>query len=192
MLIFLMDGNIENIAAHFAMGYAPILFRYYNLGIGLCQLKGARRGVLGYSGASEIARCEGDMLDTDGRAGWRRPLEQGLDLSAMAVPLYWAEGGQVVRVCGSRISLEDVITWYRMGCTAEMICEDYPWLELGDIYTVIAYYLRNKERVHAYFLASYERTEELWDSMRAEGMISDESWQAWCEERHDRLQWAKG
>ena len=126
------------------------------------------------------------------RPGNSRPLERGLDLAAMAVPLYWAEGGQVLRVCGSRISLEDIITWYRMGCTAEMICEDYPWLELGDIYMVIAYYLRNKEKVHAYFLESYERTEGLWDSMRAEGMVSDESWQAWCEERHDRLQWAKG
>ena len=132
------------------------------------------------------------MLDTDGRAGWRRPLETELDLSPQGVPLYWAEGGQVVRVCGSRISLEDIITWYRMGYTAEMIWEDYPSLELGDIYMVIAFYLRNKKEVHAHFLESYERTEALWDSMRAEGMVSDESWQAWCEERHDRLQWAKG
>ena len=132
------------------------------------------------------------MLDTDGRAGWRRPLETELDLSPQGVPLYWVEGGQVLRVCGSRISLEDIITWYRMGYTAEMIGEDYPWLELGDIYMVIAYYLRNKERVHAYFLESYERTEELWDSMRAEGMVSDESWQSWCDDRPDRLQWAKG
>ena len=132
------------------------------------------------------------MLDVDAQSGCSGPLERGLDLAAMAVPLYWVEGGQVARVCGSRISLEDIITWYRMGCTAEMICEDYPSLELGDIYMVIAYYLRNKERVHAYFLESYERTEKLWDSMRAEGMVSDESWQAWCDDRPDRLQWAKG
>lgn len=73
-----------------------------------------------------------------------------------------------------------------------MIGEDYPWLELGDIYIVIAYYLRNKEKVHAYFLQSYERTEKLWDSMREEGMISDESSQAWCDDRPDRLQRAQG
>ena len=101
------------------------------------------------------------MLDTDAQSGWRRPLEKGLDSSAMAVPLYWAEGGQVVRVCGSRISLEDIITWYKMGCTAEMICEDYPRLELGDIYMAIAYYLRNKETIDAHFIESHERTTKL-------------------------------
>ena len=64
----LTDENIENIgghqgiAAHFVMGYAPILFRYYNLGIGLCQLKGTRRGALGYSGAVEIAALRGGYV----------------------------------------------------------------------------------------------------------------------------------
>ncbi len=43
---FLTDENIENIgghqgiAAHFAMGYATILFGYYNQVRGLCQLIG--------------------------------------------------------------------------------------------------------------------------------------------------------
>ena len=132
------------------------------------------------------------MMETKTQPNLNRPLEAGLDLSPMAAPLYWAEGGQVLRVCGSRISLEVIIRCYRMGYTAEMIGEDYPWLELADIYLVIGYYLRNKESVHAYFLEAYERTEELWALMRAEGMVSDESWQAWCDDRPDRLQWAKG
>ena len=37
---FLTDEIIENIAAHFVMGYAPILFGYYNQVSGLCQLMG--------------------------------------------------------------------------------------------------------------------------------------------------------
>ena len=132
------------------------------------------------------------MTETSTQPDWRRPLETELDLSPMPPPLYWAEGGQALRVCGSRISLEHIIRCYRMGYTAEMIGEDYPWLELADIYLVIGYYLRNKERVHAYFLECNERTEALWDLMRAEGMINDESWQAWCDDRPDRLKWAKG
>ena len=183
------------------MGYAPILFGYYNQVSGLCQLMGgyltlalpykgdgitgmgSGAGGIGYNGAARLPRCEGDMLVTDGRADWRRPLEQGLDLSAMAVPLYWAEGGQVARVCGSRISLEDVITWYRMGCTAEMICEDYPWLELGDIYMVIAYYLRNKKEVHAHLRETSERADAGWADMAANGVVSAESYKAYCESR---------
>jgi len=132
------------------------------------------------------------MPDTDEQTDQPRPLATELDLSPQQAPLYWAEGGEVVRVRGSRISLEHIIGRYRTGCTAEMIGEDYPWLELGDIYMVIAYYLRNKEKVHTYFLESYERTEGLWDSMRAEGMVSDESWQAWCDDRPDRLRRAQG
>ena len=144
---------------------------------------GGVTGIIGYNGAANLPRCEGDMLDTDGRAGCSGPLARGLDLSAMAVPLYWAEGGQVVRVCGSRISLEDVITWYRMGCTAEMICEDYPWLELGDIYLVIGFYLRNKKEVHAHLRETSERADAGWAKMAANGVVSAESYKAYCESR---------
>ena len=34
--------------------------------------------------------------------------------------------------------------------TAEEIVQQYPTLDLADIYTVIAYYLRNREDVDAY------------------------------------------
>ena len=132
------------------------------------------------------------MPDTDEQTDQRRPVATELDLSPQQAPLYWAEGGEVVRVRGSRISLEHIIGRYRTGCTAEMICDDYPWLELGDIYMVIAYYLRNKEMVHAYLLESYERAEKLCDLLREKGMISDESWQAWCDDRPDRLRRAQG
>ena len=81
------------------------------------------------------------MLDRDGRAGCSGPLERGLDLSDMAVPLYWAEGGQVVRVCGSRISLDNIIARYRRGYTPQMIADSYPSVELADIHLLISYYL---------------------------------------------------
>ena len=58
------------------------------------------------------------MADMDGRADYRRPLETELDLSPMAVPLYWAEGGQVLRVCGTRVALDHIVACYRRGYTA--------------------------------------------------------------------------
>ena len=123
------------------------------------------------------------MIETSTQPDWRRPLETELDLSPQAVPLHWAEGGQVVRVCGSRISLEVILTYYRMGYTAEMIAETYPWLSLADIYLVIAFYLRNKKAVHAHLRKSHARADAEWAAMAAEGITSEESYQAYCEYR---------
>lgn len=50
----------------------------------------------------------------------------------------------------SRVSLESVVHHYKLGATAEQIAESFPSLELGDVYTVIAYYLANRESVEAY------------------------------------------
>ena len=123
------------------------------------------------------------MIETSTQPDWRRPLETELDLSPMPVPLYWAEGGQALRVCGSRISLEVILTYYRMGYTAEMIAETYPWLSLADIYLVIAFYLRNKKAVHAHLRKSHARADVEWAAMAAEGITSEESYQAYCEYR---------
>lgn len=123
------------------------------------------------------------MIETSMQPDWRRPLETELDLSPQAVPLYWAEGGQALRVCGSRISLEVILTYYRMGYTAEMIAETYPWLSLADIYLVIAFYLRNKKAVHAHLRKSHARADVEWAAMAAEGITSEESYQAYCEYR---------
>ena len=126
------------------------------------------------------------MTDTNSQPNYSRPLEKELDLSPIPVPLYWAEGGQVVRVNGSRISLEDIITWYKVGYTAEMIGKSYPWLELSDIYLVIAFYLRNKKDVHAHLRETSERADAGWAEMAANGVVSQEGYKAYCESRaHD-------
>ena len=125
----------------------------------------------------------GSMTQTKAQPDWRRPLETSLDLSAMPVPLRWAEGGQVVRLNNSRISLEDIITYYRMGYTAEMIGDTYPWIELADIYLVIAFYLRNKKVIHAHLRESYEQADEEWAEMLAQGITSESSYRAYCESR---------
>ena len=128
----------------------------------------------------------------DARPGNSRPLERGLDFSAMAVPLYWAEGGQVVRVRGSRVALDNIITRYRQGYTPQMIAESYPSVELADILLLISYYLRNKDSVHAYFCEREERAHEISARAFADGLMSQESWQEWCDDRAERLRWAGG
>ena len=123
------------------------------------------------------------MADAETKIAHRQPLQPRLDFSAMPVPLRWAEGGQIVRLWGSRISLEIIIGYYRMGYTAEMIAETYPWLELSDIYLVIAFYLRNKKAVHVHLQETYERADKEWADMLARGITSEESYMAYCEVR---------
>ena len=123
------------------------------------------------------------MVETKTGIARRQPLEPRLDFSAMPVPLRWAEGGQIVRLCESRISLEIIIGFYRMGYTAEMIADTHPWLELADIYLVIAFYLRNKKAIHAHLQETYERADKEWADMLELGITSEESYMAYREIR---------
>lgn len=125
------------------------------------------------------------MTQTKARPDWRRPLETPLDFSPMPVPLRWAEGGLVVRLNNSRIALDIIVSRYRRGYTPEMIVGNYPWLELSDIYLIIAFYLRNKESVRDYLRESYRQADLGWAQSFAEGFTSEESYQAYLESRAD-------
>jgi uncharacterized protein (DUF433 family) len=56
----------------------------------------------------------------------------------------------VVRVAKTRVTLDTVVTAFLEGCTPEEIKEQYPSLQLPDIYLVIGYYLRHRDEVHTY------------------------------------------
>lgn len=65
------------------------------------------------------------------------------------VPLVQAEGGRVIRVAGTRVSLDTVVTAFENGATPEEIAQDYP-LALPDVYAVITYYLQHRREVEDY------------------------------------------
>ena len=56
----------------------------------------------------------------------------------------------VVRVGGTRITLDTIVAAFSQGATAEEITHQYPSLHLADVYAVIAYYLRRREAVESY------------------------------------------
>jgi uncharacterized protein (DUF433 family) len=56
----------------------------------------------------------------------------------------------VVRVAKTRVTLDTVVTAFLEGCTPEEIGEQYPSLQLSDVYLVIGYYLRHRDEVHTY------------------------------------------
>ncbi len=56
----------------------------------------------------------------------------------------------VVRVAGTRVTLDTVVGAFNDGATAEEITSQYPSLSLADTYAVIAYYLRHRKEIDDY------------------------------------------
>ena len=73
----------------------------------------------------------------------------GLLIAQEPVPLQETEEG-VVRVGGTRVTLDTVIAAFDEGATAEEIVQQYPALSLADAYAAISYYLRHRSDVEAY------------------------------------------
>jgi uncharacterized protein (DUF433 family) len=69
--------------------------------------------------------------------------------TSLEIPLR-ADNDGVIRVAQTRVTLDTVVGAFNDGATAEQIVQQYPTLQLGDIYLVIAYYLRRQDDVDAY------------------------------------------
>jgi uncharacterized protein (DUF433 family) len=67
----------------------------------------------------------------------------------LTVPLK-ADRDGVVRVGGTRVRLDTVVNAYNEGAIPEEIVSQYPALSLEDVYSVIAYYLKNQAEIDAY------------------------------------------
>jgi uncharacterized protein (DUF433 family) len=96
----------------------------------------------------------------------RRMIEV-LPLHAEPPPLRVDEGG-AVRVGRTRITLDLVVEQYENGATPEDMIRAYDTLELADVYSVIAYYLRHREAVRAYLKQRAEEAEALQAKIEAE------------------------
>ncbi len=68
---------------------------------------------------------------------------------AEPIPLNRHEDG-TIRIANTRVSLDVLVGAFQAGATAEEIGQAYPSLGLGDIYAVIAYYLRHAAEVEDY------------------------------------------
>jgi len=56
----------------------------------------------------------------------------------------------VIRVAGTRVTLDTVVDAFETGATPEEIAQDFPVLRLDDVYAVVTYYLRHRDEVAAY------------------------------------------
>jgi uncharacterized protein (DUF433 family) len=78
------------------------------------------------------------------------------------VPLQ-ADRDGVLRVGKTRVTLDTVVSAFLEGATAEEIAQQYPSLDLADIYSVLGYYLRRRPELDAYL---HERRERAADVLR--------------------------
>ena len=67
----------------------------------------------------------------------------------------------VVKVGGTRVTLDTIIFVFKQGATAEEIVYRYPSLKLGDVYASIAFYLNHKEDVEAYLKQRQQQAQEI-------------------------------
>ena len=72
-----------------------------------------------------------------------------LSFATELIPLA-ADADGVIRVGKTRVTLDTVIAAFLEGATAEEIAQQYPSLNLADIYQVISYYLRRPTEVANY------------------------------------------
>lgn len=56
----------------------------------------------------------------------------------------------VLRITGTRITLDSVIHAFQEGATPEEMCQDFPGLALAHIYSVLAFYLTQQDAIDAY------------------------------------------
>jgi len=72
------------------------------------------------------------------------------------VPIHTDADG-VVRVAGTRVTLDTIVAAFDAGATAEEIAQQYSSVPLPDVYSVITYYLRHKAEVSAYLQRRQEQ-----------------------------------
>src|SRR5258705_11561892 len=77
------------------------------------------------------------------------------------VPITQDDSG-MIRINGTRVTLQTLVYAFRQGDSPEQIVESYPVLRLADVYTVIAYYLNRRDEDDAYV----REQETLADSIR--------------------------
>jgi uncharacterized protein (DUF433 family) len=72
-----------------------------------------------------------------------------------------------VRVTGTRVSLETIVTAFDAGATAEEIAQQYASVDLASIYAVISYVLDHRREVDEYVMRRHEIANEVRGEIEA-------------------------
>jgi uncharacterized protein (DUF433 family) len=78
-----------------------------------------------------------------------------------------ADADGVVRVGGTRVTLDTIVAAFREGATAEEIVYQYPSLNLADVYSVIGYYLQRRSDVEEYLRRRQQQSDQVREQNEA-------------------------
>lgn len=81
-------------------------------------------------------------------------------ITAEPMPLATDADG-VVRVGKTRVTLDTVVAAFQEGMTPEGIADQYPSLQLAEIYSVIGYFLCHEAEVEAYLRSRQQRAAQV-------------------------------
>jgi uncharacterized protein (DUF433 family) len=73
----------------------------------------------------------------------------------------------VVRVVGTRVPLETIVTAFDAGATAEEIAQQYASVDLASVYAVISYVLNHRREVDEYVVRRHDAAAELRGKIEA-------------------------
>ncbi len=95
-----------------------------------------------------------------------------LETTQTAPLTLWEDGS--IRIGSSRVTLDSVVHEFIHGATAEQIQDDFPSLNLREIYGAISYYLEHQDRVSEYLQQREEEAKavrvEIEDRPRIEAL----------------------
>jgi uncharacterized protein (DUF433 family) len=83
-----------------------------------------------------------------------------LPLTADPPPLSTGTDG-VVRVGGSRVTLDTVVEAFQEGLTPEEIQQQYPSLSLAQVYSAVTYLLQHRSEVEEYLRGRQQHRDEV-------------------------------
>lgn len=88
-------------------------------------------------------------------------------LESEPVPLA-RDGAGVIRIAGTRVALDSVISSYRSGASIHDLVEGFPDLSVQDIEATIAFYLEHRQEVDEYLEARLREASAIEAQIRRE------------------------
>src|SRR4051794_11888144 len=65
-----------------------------------------------------------------------------------------------IRIGSSPVTPDTVVAAFPAGATPEQLVQDFPTLDLGDVYAAIGYYLHNRAQIDDYIASGRRQAEE--------------------------------
>jgi uncharacterized protein (DUF433 family) len=81
-------------------------------------------------------------------------------ITTATIPIHTDFEG-VIRVSNTRVTLDTLVFAFNQGHTAEEIAQQYPTVPLADVYSVIGYYLHNRNEIDSYLEKRQEEAQKI-------------------------------